>query len=185
VAKKREYRKEPWIDPRIEIRKSSIEGKGMVVLEPIHKGEIVVIWSLGEWCTTKEKAEKTAANGKIVNILDDDLFELEVLDKREEDPTHFMNHSCDCNVWFEDEVTLSARKDIEIGEELTLDYALRESCDEWIPPWKCVCGSPLGRGKFTGKDWLQPELQERYRGHFSPYNNKRIERLIQSIARPR
>ncbi len=179
LKKKREYSKNNWLDPRIEIKNSPLQGKGMFALKQIKKGEVVVIWGLKEWYTTKEEAENAAKDDMIVEILDDDLFTLDDVDKREDDPTHFMNHSCDCNVWFEDEVTLVARRDIETGEELTLDYALRETTDEWIPSWTCGCKSSLCRGKFTGKDWLIPELQERYKGHFLPYNNKQIERLKQ------
>lgn len=175
--KRREYRQEPWIDPRIEIRKSPLEGKGMFALQPIKQGEVVVIWALLEWYATLEEAEKAAEEGKIIQILDEDVFELEVLDKREDDPTHYMNHSCDCNIWFADEVTLVARRDIEVGEELTLDYALLEADDEWIPSWTCNCQSLLCRGKYTGNDWRLPELQKRYKGHFIPFTNKRIERL--------
>ena len=38
----------------------------------------------------------------------------------------YTNHSCDPNVWMQDEVTLAARRDIAIGEELTIDYAMIE-----------------------------------------------------------
>jgi hypothetical protein len=37
---------------------------------------------------------------------------------------HFLNHSCDPNVWMEDEVTLAARRDLGVGEELTAVCAL-------------------------------------------------------------
>ena len=33
----------------------------------------------------------------------------------------YLNHSCDANAWLEDEVTLTARRDIAAGEEITLD----------------------------------------------------------------
>jgi SET domain-containing protein len=33
------------------------------------------------------------------------------------------NHSCDPNLWHADVVTITARRDIAAGEELTIDYA--------------------------------------------------------------
>ena len=39
----------------------------------------------------------------------------------------FGNHSRDPNLWMGDEVTILARRDIDIGEELTIDYALQRS----------------------------------------------------------
>lgn len=86
-------------------------------------------------------------------------------------PDDFMNHSCDPNVWMDDEVTLSARRDVGEGEELTADYVLWGSDGDW----SCACDSPLCRGRVTTEDWRLPELQERYEGHFSPFIGRRIE----------
>jgi hypothetical protein len=84
------------------------------------------------------------------------------------------NHSCDPNLWFADELTLVARRDIAAGEELTIDYALG-TVD---PAWRliCHCGSPLCRKLITGDDWKLPELQKKYAGHFSPFINERIRK---------
>ena len=84
-----------------------------------------------------------------------------------------MNHSCDPNVWMLDQVTLVTRREIEPGGELTADYALWEADEGWVGRWECRCGASRCRGRVTGQDWRSRELQERYRGHFSPF----IERL--------
>ncbi len=73
-----------------------------------------------------------------------------------------------------DEVTLIARRDIKPDAELTLDYALIEADEDHVASWECVCGSPLCRKRYTGKDWRIPELQERYHNHFTPLINRRI-----------
>jgi hypothetical protein len=93
-----------------------------------------------------------------------------------DEPAQFLNHSCDPNVWMQDEITLVARRDIPAGEELTADYAMWEWDETWGAPWKCTCGTVLCRGTVTGRDWRLPALQERYRGHFSPFINERIRR---------
>jgi SET domain-containing protein len=164
----KKYREESWISPSIEIRLSKIHNKGMFAIKPIKKGEVVVIW--GGKFVNMEEAEKLAAKNIITMHLDDDLFSVE----EGEDPTDYMNHSCDPNVWMKDEVTIIARRDIKPGEELTADYALFEAWEDFVASWECVCGSPLCRKKITGKDWRIVELQERYKGHFIPLVNKRI-----------
>jgi hypothetical protein len=73
-------------------------------------------------------------------------------------------------------VIVVARRDIAAGEELTLDYALGSGNPQWSME-DCNCGSPLCRGRVTGNDWRQPELQQRHAGHFSPYRNERIRKL--------
>jgi hypothetical protein len=74
-----------------------------------------------------------------------------------------------------DEVTLVARRPVETGEELTVDYATMT-----VVPWEmeCNCGAPSCRGVVTGDDWRRPDLQERYAGRFSPFVNARIARLV-------
>lgn len=90
-----------------------------------------------------------------------------------------MNHSCDPNLWMENEVTLSARRDIAKGEELTADYAMwttnllleGASCYRF----ECNCSSDLCRNFITADDWKSSALRKRYKDHFSPYINKKIE----------
>ena len=147
------------------------------------RGEIVVIWAITEYYKTKEEAEEAAVDGKIYTQFDENLFVMVDTTKRSVDPTHYMNHSCDSNVWMKDEVTLIARREINCDEEITIDYALFESTNDWVPSWNCSCDSTLCRGKFTGKDWMMPEIQEKYKGHFSPWNNKRIKRFRERIEK--
>ena len=90
------------------------------------------------------------------------------------DPTWFMNHSCDPNVWMLDEVTLAARRKIQQGEGLTGDYAMWEVDEEEVKPWVCRCGSANCRKTITGRDWRRRDLQEEYGNHFSPFINRRI-----------
>jgi hypothetical protein len=90
-----------------------------------------------------------------------------------------MNHSCDSNVWMEDEVTLAARRDIAAEEEITVDYALFTTQPNWTLEKPCHCSSPYCRQTITGNDWKLKTVQERYRDHFSPFINRRIDRLIE------
>src|SRR5689334_22426595 len=40
--------------------------------------------------------------------------------------TFFENHSCDPTTWFEDDITMTARRDIAEREEITYDYSTTE-----------------------------------------------------------
>jgi hypothetical protein len=92
-------------------------------------------------------------------------------------PDNYINHSCDPSLWMEDEVTLSTRRALGVGDEATIDYAM------WIPNphWKlngdCNCGTGMCRRRVTGLDWRLPELAARYGRHFSPFIYERLNHL--------
>ena len=170
---KRQYLREPWLNSKVEIRPSHIHGKGMFATARILQGEIVAIWG-GNYVSGEEAEKKHGKSGKRVQQIDDDVFEIFDYESRGDDPTHFHNHSCDPNTWMNDEVTISARRRIERNEELTIDYAMFETNESHVVTEICGCGSALCRGRITGKDWRAPDLQERYRDHFSPLIKRRI-----------
>jgi hypothetical protein len=162
-----------WYDPRVEVRPSSIHGMGMVASQPVHEGEIVV--RIGGTVMTEEEFQTYTSTVPRYNAVQigEKIHLVDI-------PTALggMNHSCDANLWMQDEVTLVARRDIVIGEELTQDYALYTTSPTWtIKP--CRCGMPVCRQVITGNDWQRRDVQERYRGHFSPFLNERIRRFCE------
>ena len=161
--------KESRLNPKIAIRETDSRGKGMFAMEPIKTGEAILVFG-GEYVNAEE-AKEAERRGKLVMQWDDDLFSVE---DRGADPTYFINHSCDPNTWMEDAFTIVAKRDVEVGEELTIDYALWEADENYVSRWECKCGSSMCRKRVTGNDWRLPELQERYKGHFTPLINKRI-----------
>ena len=70
-------------------------------------------------------------------------------------------------------------RDIAPGEEVCFDYAMTDASP--YDQFNCSCDTPLCRGQVTGNDWMLPELQERYRGFFSTYVQKRIETLGEGV----
>lgn len=92
----------------------------------------------------------------------------------------FVNHSCEPNVGFRGEVTLVAMRDIAIGEELTVDYAMSETS---LQPFNCECGTESCRSVVRQTDYLLPELQKKYDGYFSPYLAKKMGLQPQDLAR--
>jgi hypothetical protein len=171
------YHPQTWNDPRIVIRKSLIGGNGTFAREPVKKGETVCI--VGGTVMTDSEFEAFQASHSIYNAIqiDEDLHLVERPDiTRSLDGS--MNHSCDSNMWMADEVTLVARWDISAGEEITVDYALFTTQSNWTLDNPCHCGSVHCRFTITGNDWKLKDVQERYRHHFSPFINRRIEKLM-------
>jgi SET domain-containing protein len=169
----KKYRYCYWTDPRTEVRPSLIQGQGLFAREPILAGEVVEI--LGGTLMTQAEFETFLATAKRFNAVQ--IAEATHLVERPEVTKArggSVNHSCDSNLWMADEVTVVARRDISAGEELTIDYALHTANPDWELDGPCNCGSPLCRGTVRGSDWRLPEVQERYRGHFSPFTNERI-----------
>lgn len=167
---KAKYPEKSTLNSKIEVRASSLQGRGMFATELINAGEIVIIWG-GDYVSEREAIKAKSQEGKVVMQLDEDLFTVE---ERGEDLTYFVNHSCDPNVWMKNAFTLIARRDIKPREELTADYILWEADENYIAKWSCNCNSSLCRRKITGKDWRFSDLQKRYKGHFTPLLNKRI-----------
>lgn len=161
--------KETWISAKVKIQNSPTDGQGMFAVEKITKNEPVLIWG-GEY-VNKEKANRVKKEEGLIMQWDEDLYSIE---ERGEDQGYFLNHSCNPNVWMEGAYTLIARRNIEVGEEVTADYALWESDENYVSKWTCHCAAEGCRKKVTGKDWQRVELQTVYQGHFSPLLNKRI-----------
>jgi hypothetical protein len=162
-----------WLNPKIELRESPNRGKGMFAVESIKSGEKILIW--GGMYVAKAEAEKAKSTGKFVMQWDEDLYSIE--DGRGSDDTYFINHSCEPNTWMDDMFTIVAKRDISPGEEITVDYAVFEVDPTYASKWECKCGSSHCRKKVTGKDWMIPELQEKYKGHFLPIINRWISEL--------
>lgn len=163
--------KETWMNPKIEIRKTSNKGKGMITNELIKTDDIILIWG-GEY-TNAKGAKEVKEKGKLVLQWDDDLFSVE---DRGDDMGYFINHACDSNTWMKDAYTLVAKRNIQVGEEVTADYALWEADPNYVSKWECQCGSIVCRKRIMGNDWKLSGVQERYKSHFSPLINKRIEK---------
>jgi uncharacterized protein len=176
-VRRKNYLPQTWNDPRIEIKKSPISGNGMFAREQIKKGEIVCIVG-GMVMTDAEFAAFQATHPFYNSIQIDDHLHLVEDPEITRSLDGSMNHSCDASTWMEDELTLVARRDIASGEEVTVDYALFTTQSNWMLDNRCHCGSLHCRRVITGDDWRRTDVQERYRGHFSPFINRRIEKLI-------
>ena len=159
--------------PKTEVRQSKIHGRGLFATATIAKDEIVAV--KGGHIVDGEtlRREITPRLGPVEIQIDDNLFIAPVNDEERELSMLYSNHSCDPNLGMRGEVTFVAMRDIAQGDELTHDWATTDD-DDYTN--ECRCGSSNCRKTLTGKDWQREDLQERYRGYFSPYLAKKIAR---------
>jgi len=178
------YRSLTWIDPRQEFRASPTQGIGSFARAVIREGEPVEIVG-GTLMTEAEfwAFQQVTPRFNAIQI-GEDLHLVEDPQMTAQRKGGSLNHSCDSNLWLADGVTLVARREIAAGEELTVDYGLFTVQPDWKLEQPCHCGAVDCRHTITGNDWKIPAMQARYYPHFSPFINKRIERLRDNDSTP-
>jgi SET domain-containing protein len=160
-----------YLNPKCEARKNSRGGWAVYASSPLLAGELVSLWG-GRIVRARELDRGMPRFTERVLQVDEDLY---LLTAEAKEPNDCFNHSCDPNLGFFGQIGLVAMKDIRDGEEITFDYAMSDGgpYDEF----ECLCGSPNCRKKITGNDWKLPELWNKYKGYFSPYLARRIEKI--------
>lgn len=151
------------ITKKAEVRNSEINGIGTFAKERIYKGEMVFI--KGGHILTKETMFSINKIDGYWPISD----EYVIAAKREEefkDVKVYVNHSCNPNCGIHGEITCVAMRDIDVGEELTMDYAMIDNEEN---SFICHCGANNCRHIVTGFDWKIKELQDRYGNFFAQY----------------
>jgi len=157
--------------PKTEVRPSPIHGQGLFARVAIAAGEIVAVKG-GHVLTGSEWAALGPALGAADIQIAEDLFIAPVREDHRTGSMLYTNHCCDPNLAIQGQIVLVAMRDIDAGEELTIDWATTDDGDHRMT---CRCGSPRCRGTVTGKDWMKPELQERYRGWFCWFLQRKID----------
>lgn len=157
------------ISSKVEIRQSDINYTGMFAKETIFPGEIVYI--KGGHILTKEQIYSTGVINSYLPISDE--YYIGALTQEEENETKlYNNHSCQPNCGMRGEITFIAIKKINVGEELTVDYAFIDNEDY---SFECNCGSENCRHTITGHDWKIKSLQEKYYPYFAQYLKGKID----------
>jgi hypothetical protein len=167
-----QYRAQTWVHPAAKARRSAIQGFGLFAAREFEPGDVISI--VGGTVMSEEEFARVVANGPDFNAIQVSEHTHLVEDPRVSVATKgSLNHHCDSNLWMVDAVTVAARAPISAGSELTVDYALFTTSGEWLESPR-NCGSPHCRVTPRGTDWRLPEVQLRYRDHFSPFLNARI-----------
>ena len=162
-----------YFSPKVEKRKSPIEGRGLFAKHKIEAGEIVVV--KGGYILTKAQRDEIGRKlGPSEIQVTEDLFIGPTSKRQREGGMMHLNHSCEPNLGLQGQVVYVALRNIESDEELTFDYAMNaDEPDEM----QCRCGSQSCRGTITGFDWRKPEIQKKYDGYFSWFIQRRIDAL--------
>jgi hypothetical protein len=161
-----------WLDPRAEVRAAGRKGRGIFATEAIPAGTTVC----GFGGMVVERAEFDALDDDLRTHsiqVDDRLYLVSMPPYADAD---LINHSCEPNCGIVGSLIVVTMRDVDAGEELCFDYAMSDTND--YDEFVCACDTPSCRRLVTGGDWRLPELQERYRGYFSAY----IERKIALVA---
>jgi uncharacterized protein len=161
-----------YMSPKLEARNIPEKGGyGIFAREAVEQGHVLAVWGgiVVPGARFWEYSEFTRTHGLQV---EEDLF---LLPLTLDDPSDLFNHSCTPNAGLCGQITLVAMFPIAVDEEICFDYAMSDSnpYDEF----DCQCGTPHCRGRIVADDWMRPELQERYKGYFSPYLQRRMDRL--------
>jgi len=164
---KKHFLPRSWVSPKVLLGQSKIQGRGVFAREKILKGEKLM--EFGGEAISREQMDSGDYRSRSIWPVGRDAF----IALPNSDPhislDEYLNHSCDANAWLEDEVTLAARRDIEPGEEVTLDQGTWNIEDAYIEDREpCSCGAKTCRGMLTEDDWKRPDVQQRYAGHFHP-----------------
>lgn len=96
-----------------------------------------------------------------------------------------INHSCEpnCGVYLPagaERLEVVARRPLAPGEEVTIDYAMFEYAVEFMPE-RCLCGSPVCRGRVTGYRDLPVEQRAAY-GRFIAAHLHALDALVAEPA---
>lgn len=167
-----------YINPKLELRVSFIQGRGVFAKKPIRKGEIVTVCGgiiiNAEECRELSRKRKEIYKHYLFQI-EDDFYMLSAFKKDDLEVSDYINHSCSPNAGFRGQIIMVAMQNIKPGEEVTYDYAMTDSDpDDYF---KCNCGAKNCRKVVTGSDWKVPSLQRKYRNYFSFYIQEKIKKL--------
>lgn len=159
-----------YISPKAAVRESSIQGRGLLAVEPLAKGEIICVKG-GHIFNRETLRQVTKTLGPAEIQIADDLF-IGPLDEQEREGSMiFSNHCCEPNIGVQGQIVFVALRDIEAGEELTHDWA---TTDDDAYEMECKCGAASCRKIITGQDWRRQDLQEKYAGYISWYLAEKI-----------
>jgi len=174
-----------YVHHNVKVDRSHVQGFGLFATGAINEGEVVA-WEYadiyegpndnrpGKKIMTTSQIEERWPDQRERDIMvaysyqvGEDAF---LIPLRRDDLviTTYQNHSCDPNTWWADDFTLTARRNILPGEEVTFDYSTSESLENPEMP-ECFCGASVCRGRLDPLDYLSPVLIDRYGTHFISY----------------
>jgi len=130
--------------PGLEIRPSTIEGKGCFSSLPFQDGRKIAEYT-GERISNAE-ANRRAKRRKLRICAINHRWSLD--GSKGGNGTHYINHSCEPNAYMKilfGRIIFMALRDIRPGEEITIDYESTLHSNKK----RCSCGAPSCRGTIN------------------------------------
>jgi hypothetical protein len=142
---------------KVEVRSSSISGKGTFARKKIARGEFILTLT-GKPVIPSKLSSAGPEFGVTVDdplqIGDELLLILDYASKT-------INHSCDPNTGMRNQTDLFALRDIKVDEEITYDYSTTSGInDTWTMP--CCCKTQQCRKQIGNVLTLPRETLHRY-----------------------
>jgi uncharacterized protein len=134
-----------WIDDRLVVGDSGIDGRGLFATDLVPAGTVVM--RLGGRLISSIELEFLLAaadadsGGSYVDTIAVNENAHLVLPPGSR--IHFANHSCDPSLWHVGPYEITARRHLHEGDEVTIDYATHSGADGFV--MACRCGSKAYR----------------------------------------
>lgn len=163
-----------YLNPKLEsrIKDRFNHSYGVFAHDYVAEGELLAVWG-GDILSYDEFIQLDEYLQDLSIQVEDNFFLVPLTIG----PADYVNHSCNPNAGLSGQITLIALRDIPPDEEVCFDYAMSDSTN--YDEFDCKCGQPNCRGRFTGNDWMNPELWNRYGDFFSPYILRKIKSIQQ------
>ena len=152
----------------VEVKKSGIEGTGLFAAKKISEGKTAIILK-GKKVIFYSKNEADAQEGaNWLGIGKNEWLEVS-------SPGVYLNHCCEPNCGIKGARTIVALREIQCGEEVTIDYSITESDPFW--EMKCNCGSKKCRGTIRSIQSLPREILNKYLPYVPTYFKKLYSKI--------
>lgn len=161
-----------WDSPKLKLYESPKFGIGVMAGEPMVKDEVVGIFGGHIVPLVRKRLLPVELEHFYFQVSDELMLTHVSIEQVRQSKIEFINHSCEPNVGFRGQIELVAMRDIQAGEIVSFDYALCTSEPEFN--MECLCEIQSCRKYITGEDWKIYTLQEKYRGYFQPYLERKF-----------
>jgi SET domain-containing protein len=134
--------------PGLTIRKSAVDGKGCFATVRFRKGRKIAEFT-GEKISRREAARRMRGRRRLRICAINSYWNID--GSAGGNGTQYINHSCEPNCYVKimhGHILFFALRDIEPGEEITLDYVLSYHSDQT----RCRCQAPSCRGTINRLD---------------------------------
>lgn len=161
--------------PKVATRRNDrVDGLGMFAKERIEEGEIVCVKG-GNIISKKNFDELSVIVQQHAMQIEDQIYLGPISESEIERNSMFLNHSCNPNLGIKGQIVFVATRNVDVGEELSIDYAMMYANEIACLPLSCKCGSSECRGEIAHTDWQNAELQEKYGEFFVDFIVSKIK----------